>query len=232
MESLVSDTKEKILPNYHFPLNNLDWQSNLTVEPSYLNIKNPKKIAIDITGVLADPWPLIGDMTEDKWGFRYEKEYAYEWYGGVHCLYHLFGKELTIEEYKQIFRDVWNQWEDIPLTEPYVRELWKDLNQLKLDISIVTCASQEKVLKGKTNWIQKNFSNLVPVINSHGKEKYDMPFDILIDDQPHSIAGATIRGMLGIVYTQPYNLGLTKWMFSFRADRLLDAVMFLDGWLR
>ncbi len=189
------------------------------------------RVAVDLDSVLSDSMAVMADVTEDRFGFRWEGDYAYQW-DAEKAMLHIFGHRMTGKQYLDLFNAVWARRDDIEPTEAYVAVMYDDMLEYGLEPTILTYAKTKAQFESKKKWVAAEFSPEAPVVNSRDAAvwKHFLDYDVFLDDCPHIVAGAFVQGKVGIVYDQPWNRGLVEGVTcTFRAKSLPMAVNFISG---
>ncbi len=189
------------------------------------------RIALDIDGVLADSQGIVNDIIFKLYGVHLPPDAWYQW-DVEKALLHLTGIKLTGQEFLDLFDPAWERWEQIPITEPYAALLARDLADEGHTVHYVTYAKTDRQMGYKSSWIAKNMAQGSPrfVINSRNVVgwKYEMDYDVFIEDCPHIAVGAFRLGKTSYLYDRLLNRGVEARYVTARIHSLEE----LKGLLR
>lgn len=171
------------------------------------------RIALDIDSVLAHTHKVMDLVVKDMFGVPFHSDAVYQW-DSEKCLLHMYGIKLTGQEYLALFDKVWSRWQEIPPTEPYARQVYWDLVNEGHEVDIVTYAKTDGQFDNKRKWLSFIMGiglGSKRVINSRHSAgwKYEMDYDVFIEDCPHIAVGAWLRGKVSYLYDQPWNRGVS-----------------------
>jgi len=177
-----------------------------------------KTLAIDLDSVLADvvvTWVNEYNILKNS---DIAKEDIVAW--DIHTLL-----PITEIESNSIFSDVWiHRWKDIPPTQNNIGKIIEKLKTENYRISILT-RRDRKTIPYVYNWLEsKNIDcdDLIYIFDSTPKSIY--PFDILIDDAPHNLAGIKFPKK-AILFDQPWNRNFD---WPIRINKLSDLFCILQ----
>ncbi len=195
-------------------------------------VERSLRIALDIDGVLAETHEKVfADVVREHYGIEWNKEMAYQW-GAEKAMYHFTGLKLTGQEFLDLFDPAWERWRQIPITEPYAALLARDLAREGHIVHYVTYAKTDEQMGYKSSWIARNMAPDSPrfVINSRNEVgwKYEMDYDVFIEDCRHIAVGAFAAGKQAYLYDQPWNRGVGDRYITARIHSLEE----LKGLLR
>ena len=191
----------------------------------------PYRIALDMDGVLADSHTVMADVTEELHGYRLEPSTVYQW-GAEKVMFHLSqGKvKLTGQEFLDLFDVIWARWRDIPPVDPYAKGVIEELRDDGHTVHIVTYAKTKEQMGFKAEWLAKNVMPSLWMVNSRELAgwKYEMDYDVFIEDCPHIAVGARQQGKIAILYDQPWNRGVDRRLIDFRVTSLNPVPYCID----
>ncbi len=195
--------------------------ATITPEQRIAEDYDPPTLSLDIDSVLADTHVLMSRVVKEKWGVSWPHAAIYQW-GAEKILRHLYDIKLTGKQFLALFDSVWEHWDEIPMTEPFVQEVLPDLQEGGFEVEITTFAKTDMQFQHKLLWLSKWGLGDVPTINARdGAEwKWQLPYDIFVDDCPHIVVGAVAHGKIGILYDQPWNRGVSKPYMTERIESL------------
>lgn len=190
------------------------------------------KVALDLEGIMADSHLTLEKVLVKKYGISLRKRPWYQW-NIREILKHTHDLEISSEEHADLWVEAWQRPQEIPVLDQFTPKVIEAIRQLGHEVDIVT-ASFPGSEEGKEEWIRKHIPQEVNVVHSDGK-KYLLNYDLFIDDAPHNIVGATVRGKKTILYTRPWNMGVSDEWYTKRISQLYFLIMQnalgpLPGW--
>ena len=184
--------------------------------------QTPFKIALDLDGVLADSHTVMRYILLEKYNIDVPSWMVYQW-DAEKAIFHLTGVKLDAREYLALFEDVWERLLDIKTTEPYVNHIARDLLEAGHDVHIVTYARTREQFLKKIAWVGENMKpGGLQCINAFDVAgwKYEMDYDVFVEDCPHIAVGAVRLGKIGVLYDRPWNRGVDGRSVTFKVDSL------------
>ncbi len=190
------------------------------------------RIALDMDGVLADSHAVMADVTEEQFGFRLEPQDTYQW-DAEKAMFHLSNGEVKLsgQEFLDLFDIVWARWREIPRMDTYAKGVIEELRDGGHSVHIVTYAKTDRQMDFKQNWLRQNIMPLLWVVNARKTVgwKYNMDYDVFIEDCPHIAVGAHQQGKIAILYDQPWNRGVDYRLIDFRVQNLNPVPFMVDN---
>ncbi len=188
--------------------------------------EQPTRIALDMDGVLADSHVIMADVTEEKYGYRLEPSTVYQW-GAEKVMFHLSGGKVKIsgQEFLDLFDIVWSRWREIPVMDNYATSVIKELLSAGYIVDIVTYSKTREQMIHKGSWLARNVMPFLWMVNARDTAgwKYELDYDVFVEDCPHIAVGAFQRGRIAILYDQPWNRGVDSRLVSFRVQNLMPV---------
>jgi 5'(3')-deoxyribonucleotidase len=124
--------------------------------------------------------------------------------------------------------EVWQEWQNLPMTEEGIPELISKIKKRNYKILIATCRPSRS-----TNLVQKwlestgidydSFYSLGPY-----RSKAELDCDVLVDDSPNQISRMTEKGKTGFLYSQPWNAS-AKIPNAIKIKRLIEIPVYLPN---
>ena len=167
------------------------------------------RVAVDVDGVLAETmeaWIRIFNKTH---GARFTLKDIDSWSSWIK-----FG--ITKDEFYRILDGTWDNWADIPPTEPDLAKKVQRTEQYGI-LDIVTGRSPKTVPAVK-QWIKDQGIEYRKFVRVFGwRQKIGLDYDVFIDDAPELMPMIPKKpGAYGILYQRPWNVhvldlpGVTK----------------------
>lgn len=182
------------------------------------------KIALDLDGVLADTmrvWVTLWNKKGKK-KIRFEDITSWDFWKGLN---------ITSDEFNLIFNTVWKFWDKIPPTEEMIDEKVRRLNKLG-HVDIVTGRTLDTAEEAKM-WLNSydiEFRNFIIVPPEKGK--WELNYDVFIDDAPNVAMGAIKMEKYVLLYDRPWNRDVKPVGKIVRITSLSEAVDILLNWLK
>lgn len=168
------------------------------------------KVALDLDGVLAEPLVGFFKFYKKKYNVNLTLEQVTDW--------NFFVKlGLSRKKFLDILDEVWVIWESVPLTEPNVPLILKNLVKSgAIVFDIVTCRSQ-KTIPFVEKWLKKFLIPYDSLVRANSvDEKVSLGYDVYVDDSPrlmelidsdggHSKAIMYVRPWHTLSVTESYN---------------------------
>lgn len=193
--------------------------------------KTTLRVSLDFDGVIANPHIALCKMAEEKHGITLVEDDIYQW--GLEEVLKVMGA--TDVNFDELFTAAWWKWKEIPYQDPSVPKAITRLVEIA-DVTIVTGNRSETVAEGKVRWLtraitRKEIPEGIPVRGMDGdaREKYQLDFDVFIDDCPHIVVGADRLGKHAVVYDRPWNRGVRETRYVMRADNLFQASILVEA---
>ncbi len=186
--------------------------------------EQPIRIALDMDGVLASSHVIMENVIQERYGVSFPPEAAYQW-DAEKSLFHLTGVKMSGQEYLDLFDDVWKRWREIPMMDSYATTAIKELKDEGYTVHIVTYSKTHEQMIHKGEWLAKKVMPLLWMVNARDTAgwKYELDYDVFIEDCPHIAVGAFQRGRIAILYDQPWNRGVDSRLISFRVGNLMSV---------
>ena len=160
------------------------------------------QIAFDVDNVLADTISEWVIQANDSLGLSIKKE---------DIKHHKISRSIDLDRgiIYRLLDQLWENWEDLPMTEDIIPEFIKELSTKDIVIFIVTCRPLRS-MNYVENWLELNeiyYDEFFPLGPSKLKSVVDA--DYLVDDAPEHIRSYTINGKKAFIYDQPWNKKIT-----------------------
>lgn len=186
------------------------------------------KIGIDIEGVLAD----IHTLFIKKYNLGYQTKFRIEDITN----WSLENTKIGIKdkEFAEFVRELWhNHWNEIPMIEEDAAEKLRTFSKF-CEICIATnCVALDgrNAKLGETNllkWMEKYglfYNRFIPL--GMGKNKADLEYDYLIDDNPFLVEEMKKRKKFMFLYNRPWNKDINESKYIKRIFSLSEVMGFL-----
>jgi len=194
----------------------------------------PLKIACDLEGVLANSNHLFARVLSERYKMKVPESFQYQW-NLLETAKHALGIELTPALHEDVWEEVWRRWREIPVIGEkginggeFNNFIGKVEGLLGHEVTILTHSFNARIEAWKAKWIEAHFPGARVVWVNGAMAKHDFEFDVFIDDGPHNVVSLYRLGKNVIVYTQPWNLGLSEEWYSARVFTLVGILGLLQ----
>lgn len=188
------------------------------------------RVSLDFDGVIANPHIPLCEMVERKHGITITEDDIYQW--GLEEVLGVMGA--TDVDFDELFTAAWWKWEEIPYQDSSVPNAITRLVEIA-DVTIVTGNRNDVIADGKLQWLnraikRKEIPEGIPIRSMDGdaREKYQLDYDVFIDDCPHIVVGADRLGKDAILYDRPWNRGVRTTSYITRVPSLDTAVWVVE----
>lgn len=170
------------------------------------------KIAIDFDSVLSDTMVSWTQKFNEKYDKDFTKADVKKW---------TFWDDFDIshDAAKEIFREAWEDWENLQPTEDNLSTTTQELSELG-DIDIVTNV-EFSYRKYVQSWLEKNRIVYQNLVNNSKKE--ELSYNVFIDDDPDLATTLSIAHKNCLVYHQQWNSHITEGKYIKRIQNLKES---------
>lgn len=174
-------------------------------------------IAIDVDSTLSDTIPRWCEVFNQRYGGNWKKDDIQGW-----NITDYITPKIDHNQLMDIFSEIWEDWKKMPTTEPNIDKVVSKLKEKGYRISIITKRRQDSIVP-VVNWLNYNkiqYDDFICLLDD--RPKTDFTFNYLVDDAYHYLEGLNNGdGRIGILMTQPWNLGFR---FPYRISKLSDLL--------
>jgi 5'(3')-deoxyribonucleotidase len=169
------------------------------------------RIAVDLDGVLAETMEAWCKHANDLLGTSFKLADLDTW-----ASWRKLG--ISREQFFQFLNEAWDDWKNIPPTEPRLAEKVQKLAPWG-QIDVVTGRSKESVNAAKS-WLALHKISYQLFVRVPGwKDKIFLDYDVYVDDAPELMPLISRNpSMWGILYTRPWNMDVPDIPRVFRAQ--------------
>lgn len=164
------------------------------------------KLSLDLEGVLANSQvglvEHLADCLPEGPSMRWEDFYQWDI---IEAIKHNTGVEIPRENHEILWVETWEHAFSIPAF-PGARTVCEWLTERGIKFDVVT-VSYPGCIANKNKWIAKNLGNY-NVVHLTNQKKYELDYDVFVDDSPHTIVSAQRLGKRVIAVTRPWNRGV------------------------
>ena len=169
------------------------------------------RIAVDLDGVLAETMEAWCKIANQRFGSNLKLEDLDSWTSWKKT-------GVTRDQFFQILNQTWDDWENIPPTEPDLAQKVAKVERLG-SLDIVTGRSKQTVESAK-QWLSHHKIPYQRFIRVRGwKDKVFLNYDAYVDDAPELMPLISRNPLMqGILYDRPWNRDVAEMPRVFRVE--------------